>query len=433
MIIRSYLLAMLCLVLFPTTLAQAADVSGQSRTYLQTRELTDGTRFTPLYEYLSVRTDEIGSAAVSFAAGGWYRYYLQSEGFDDKDTGDLQYAYLTLRKKTANAVLNLGRIIVQEGAASSQLDGASARADLRGGFTVGAFGGVPLEIDLDTRTGDSVYGGRLAHSLPGTYTIGLSYLQEKNDSTDFRKEEGLDVWVRPMSKFEVMGTSTYNAESKNWMQHHYYAVLGPFDWLRLNLEASKTWYKEFFAATTMSAFSFTSLDPNEIVTAAGGSAILSAGGSFSLVIDYKTYDYNVLSGSATYGGGTVTYTGAGVGAGVSVHRMNGPADALRYNEQRAYVFKKISKADVTLDALHVDYDTAINGETDAWSGSAALGYSVTDHLRFVADGEYSQNPDSDKDVRAMLSMQYGFDFPLSSRAKPASPAQPATKTRKRTK
>ena len=89
------LAVLLCILLSLPFTAFAVDLSGQSRTYLQTRELTDGTRLTPLYEYLNIRTDNLGTAAVSFSAGGWYRYYLQSTDFDKKDTGDLQYAYLT--------------------------------------------------------------------------------------------------------------------------------------------------------------------------------------------------------------------------------------------------------------------------------------------------------------------------------------------------
>ena len=162
---RSSRIAVSLLILLSLPLTTfAVDLSGQSRTYLQTRELSDGTRLTPLYEYLNIRTDKLGTDAVSFSAGGWYRYYLQSTDFDDKDTGDLQYAYLTIRKASSNAYLNIGRVLVNEGAISSQLDGAAARSDLRGGFTIGAFGGTPLETDPDTRSGDSVYGGRIAHS-----------------------------------------------------------------------------------------------------------------------------------------------------------------------------------------------------------------------------------------------------------------------------
>jgi hypothetical protein len=435
--LRSVALALFFLLSWSFT-ASAFDLSGQSRTYLQTRQLSDGTQLTPLYEYLNVRSDNLGMDAVSFSAGGWYRYYLQSTDFDKKDSGDLQYAYLTIRKASSNAYLNIGRVLVNEGAVSSQLDGAAARTDLRGGFTIGAFGGVPLETDADTRTGDSVYGGRIAHSIPGIYTIGASYLREKNDSKDFRKEEGLDVWLRPFSKLELMGTSLYNAESKDWMQHQYHATIGPFAWLRLNLDASKTWYKEYFASvngtqsTLMSAFSFTNIDPNEIVTMTGGSVVIMPGGSFTLVADYRNYDYVVKNGSAIYSGGSVAYAGTGFSAGAALHRMNGPTVDLRYDEQRVYVNKKIAKADITLDVVHVAYDQVINNVSDAWSGSAALGYSFTPKVRVVVDTEYLRTLDFERDVRGMLTLLYSFDLPQATKAAPTPAPAPKPQTQKKT-
>jgi hypothetical protein len=412
------------LVVSFSAIASAADLSGRSRTYLQAQQLIDDTQLTGLYEYLDLRTDGTGSETVSFAAGGWYRYYLQSSGPGSKDTGDLQYAYLTLRKKTANASLNLGRVAVAEGVVYSQLDGASARTDLRGGFTVSAFGGIPLETDQDTRSGDSVYGGRIGQGVPGIYTIGASYLKEKNDSKDYRKEEGFDIWLRPVGKLELMGTSAYNAETKNWMQHQYYLMLGPLAMVRVNLEASKTWYKEYFATATVSAFASPFLDPNEVVTVLGGSAVIAASSSFSVVADYRTYDYQVLNGTASYYGGSVAYTGKQVGAGAGYHVMDGPTAALQYDEQRVYVTAKIAKVDVTLDAMHIGYEQAINNETDAWNISAALGYTFTPKLRVVADAEYATNPDFDSDVRGMLSLVYSFDFPLASKPKPGSTPKP---------
>jgi len=433
------IIVMLSFLLSLSLPASAVDLAGQSRTYLQSRELTDGTRLTPLYEYLNIRTDNLGTDAVSFSAGGWYRYYLQSTDFDKKDTGDIQYAYLTIRRSSANAYLNVGRILVNEGAVASQLDGAATRSDLRGGFTIGAFGGSPIETGQDNRSGDSVYGGRLAHSVAGLYTVGAAYLQEKNDSRDFRKEEGFDVWIHPVSKLEVMGTSSYNAESKAWMQHQYHGTLGPFAGLRLNLDASKTWYKEYFASVNatqsmlMSAFSFTNIDPNEVVTMKGGSAVFAAGSAVTLVADYRSYDYLTLNGSAVYAGGSIAYSGTGIGAGASVHRMNGPKTDLRYDEQRIYATRKLSRADVTLDVLHIAYDKAINGVTDAWAMSGALGYLFTPKARIIANAEYAKNPDYNRDVRGMLTVVYSFDLPLTaaSAAKPSPGPQTRNKSTQR--
>jgi len=57
------------------------------------RQDVDGTRYLPLYEYLNFSVGDASNDAVSFHAGGWYRYDLRNESFGTKSTGDLQYAY----------------------------------------------------------------------------------------------------------------------------------------------------------------------------------------------------------------------------------------------------------------------------------------------------------------------------------------------------
>ena len=429
MIIWRILAPAACILLTLPFVASAVDLSGQSRTYLQSRQGFDGTDYLPLYEYLDLRATNIGNEAVSFHFGGWGRYDLRSEEFGSRSTGDLQYAYLDIRKTQANTFLRLGRVLVNEGVAASQIDGAYARTDLKGGFTVAAYGGLPVETDGDTRSGDSVYGGRVSQGLPGVYTVGISYLLEKNNSSDFRKEEGIDVWVRPFSKMTVQGTSFYNALSKGWMQHQYYLLFGPFGNLRLNVEASKVYYKEYFAATTLSAFAFPSIDPNETVTTLGGSADYAFTPSLSAGFDLKNYDYDLANNTAKYYGVRLLYANPGVGAGLAIHRMDGPTDQLQYDEQRVYVTKKFSKADITLDVLRVAYQQEINGVKDAYTTTAAAGYTLSPKARLVADIEYSKNPQYDKDVRGMLTFVYTFDAKLGSTGKtaPAKSGTPGSK------
>ena len=147
------------LVLVLPAASWAVDLSGQSRTYLQYREATDSTKLLPLYEYLDFRAGD-KSETFSFHFGGWYRYDLKDESFGkDKSTGDLQYAYLRYRSAKNNAYANLGRFVVNQGVASEHLDGAAAGTDLWGGFEISAYGGIPVETDFDSRSGDSLYGG----------------------------------------------------------------------------------------------------------------------------------------------------------------------------------------------------------------------------------------------------------------------------------
>ena len=419
--------ALLCVLLSLPSGAGAVDISGQSRTYLQSRQDVEGTRYLPLYEYLNFSAGNAPSEAVSFHFGGWYRYDLRNEAFGKKSTGDLQYAYLTVKRDTANSALSLGRILVNEGVISSQLDGLYARTDLRGGFRLAAYGGSPVETDGDTRSGDSVYGGRLSHGIMGIYTIGVSYLQEKNDRKDFRKESGVDLWLKPFNKLEVMGKSSYNDISSAWMLHQYTLLFGPFGDLRLSADASKVYYKEYFAATTTSAFTFPSIDPNETVTTLGGSADYALTASLSAGIDFKNFDYTVANNTAKYYGARIAYASAGLGAGLAAHRMDGPTERLQYDDLRVYMTKKLSRLDLTLDAVHVAFQQPISGESDAYTGSAAAGWSFSQSTRLVADVQYAKTPDYDKDVRGMLTLIYNFDVRSGGAAKPAGAARPGQK------
>ena len=427
-----HIAASLILLLSSSTFAPAMDLSGDSRSYLQYRQDFDGTRELPLYEYLDLQTTNIGDESVSFQFGGWYRYDLKNVPDQDSTAGDLQYAYLDLHAKRGNTFLRLGRVLVNEGVCNEQVDGAYARTDLRGGFTVAAYGGLPVETDWDSRTGDSVYGGRVSQGLPGIYTLGVSFVMEQDNSTDFRKEGGIDVWVQPFSKLTVQGMSSYNFLSsgpfnalssgptttldRGWMQHQYYLLLGPFGDLRLTGEYSKVYYQRYFWATNLSAFTFPNIDPNETVTTIGGSADYSINQSFTIGADYKNFDYDLANNSAKYYGGRLTYAATGLGAGLAVHRMDGPTDSLQYDDLRVYVTKKIQKVDITLDFLWVHYQQAINGVDNAYTGVAAAGLMLSPKAKIVADVEYSKNPDFDKDVRGMLTLVYSFDVSTAKKS-----------------
>jgi len=394
-----------------SSVASALELSGQSNTYLQSRETTDSTKLLPLYEYLNFKAENLGSQNISFHFGGWYRYDLKNESFGTKSTGDLQYAYLSYKPEKGNAVLNLGRLFVNEGVASEQVDGVFGRTDLLGGFTVAAFGGSPVETDFDSRTGDSAYGGRISQGLAEWYRIGFSYLREKNGSEDFRKEEGLDLWFRPANKVELLGSSFYNALTSDWMKHTYFLTLGPFSILSLRTEFTEISYKDYFTSATTTAFKFdpTIIDPNEKLSSIGEEVSFNFGKTI-LSADYKKYSYDI-AGDANYYGGKITFAGAqNIGAGLSVHRMDGQTDTLKYYEYRLYGYKKFAKTDITVDLFTVSYDEEINGIKNAYSASLAGGYALSARARLAADVEYAKDPFFDKDVRGLVKFVYNFEI-----------------------
>lgn len=367
----------------------------------------------PIYEYLNFKVDGTTENPVSFNFGGWYRQDLKNESYNGRSNDDLQYAYLSIRKKTGNAALNIGRVLVHEGLASEQIDGLHARADLRGGFTVAAYGGSPVETHFDTRRGDSISGGRIAKGVPGYVIIGVSYLDEKNNRNSFRREEGIDIWLRPISRLEVQGLSSYNAMGHDWMQHSYYLTIGPFGPLRLNGEFSNINYRQFFSNMTVSAFTFPGIDPDETITTTGGSIDLALSRRIAVVADYKDFHYKI-AGPASYYGGKIAFAGESFGMGISGHRMDGATDRLRYDELGAYVSQKIARVDVTLQLIHLAYKQEINGVKNADSASAALGFFITPKARLVADVKYTNDPEFKRDVQAMATFVYYFDTRFTS-------------------
>ena len=402
------------LLLFPS-IAPALDLFGQSRTYLTTREKVDATRQTELYEYLHFSVSNDDETKVAFNFGGWYRHDMSSESPDSTDNDDLQYAYLSLKRGTGNGMLNLGRVIVREGAASEIIDGIHGRTDLKAGCTIALFGGRPVETQFDSRQGDSIVGGRVAQGLPGRYLIGVSSIDEKNGHQTFRREKGLDLWLRPLRRLELQGISAYNAIDRGWMQHRYDVIIGPFGGLRLNGEYTQVDYKQYFASATMGAFQFPNIDPNEKVTTTGGSVEYAVTKALTAAADYRAFTYDI-AGPAGYYGGTVRYAGPVFGAGLGFHRMDGETDRLKYDEYTAYTSWKGASADIALQLIHLAYQQEINGFTSGDSASAAAGYAVTPNIRITADIEYARNPFYNSDVRAMVTLVYRFDTALERAA-----------------
>jgi hypothetical protein len=398
-------------------LSRAVDLSGQSRTYLQARETSASQHYLPFYEYLDFKAASPGG--VSFHFGGWLRYDLDDESTPGSDkNSDLQYAYLSVRGSRADAMLNLGRVLVNEGVASEYVDGGYARASLRGGFDIAAFGGSPVETDFDDRSGDSVYGGRLGHGIENVYRLGVSYLKEQNNDGDFREEDGIDLWFRPIAKTEILGTSFYNALTSNWMFHSYNLILGPFAGFRLSGQGSYVSYRDYFTSATTSAFKFdpTVIDPAERLTTAGGELSYSFR-AFTLSADYKKYQYDI-AGDAAYFGGAASYSSSLKGGiGASYHRMDGQTARLQYDEYRAYAFTSFGKFNLAADYLVVRYAEEINGTRNGSAAVLAAGYAVTNRAKLGADIEYGQNPFYDRDVRGLVKFVYSFDLASATRGR----------------
>jgi hypothetical protein len=407
---RAAVVGFTLLLLFLPTVSPAVSLSGDSSTYVQSREAADSSKILGVYEYLDFAVQNLGNETISFHTGGWLRYDLKEEEFGNKSSSDLQYSYLSFKSKTDNTVVNLGRVMVFEGVATERVDGLYARTDLMAGFGLSGFGGSPVETGTDMPGNSLIYGARLSHQNGDVYKIGISALKEEKDDQDYRREEGIDIWVHPIDKVDVTGRSSYNDVTKGWMEQSYALILGPFEKLRLNATASWIDYDNYFFRTTMSAFTVKSglIQPHEKVRTLGGEASYPIKDKVLITADYKNFTYDI-AGKADYFGGKIKYALSGSGgAGIGYHAMVGDTDKLKYNEYRVYGYKKFGHLDVSADVIDVSYVNAINGVKDSYSASLAAQYDLAEAWKLGADVEYSHNPDFDKDIRVFFKVLYHF-------------------------
>jgi hypothetical protein len=396
------------LLLCPLT-AAALDLGIGSRTYLSSREGGDANHFLTFYEYLDSDVGRPGGRGFSFHAGAWGRVDALDESWDKRANGELQYGYLDWVGETANTTASLGRLSISEGvAAAEQVDGLAVRSDLLWGFAAALYGGIPVETDDDGRGGDSVYGGRLSQGISGLYRVGVSYLREKNDGNDYREDLGADLSFSPAGFLDLAGSSSYNVAQSGWMKHDYLLTIRAMD--TVSLRGTVTWvdYDLFFYAPDNMAFFNPGLDPGETMLLLGGGLDWEAGGGLVLSVDYKSYSYDIAGSAAAYGAG-LTWSGSGLGGGLSGELMRGEEDELRYSQYRAWGTARIGMVDATLDLLDTVYAEEVSGVKNAYEGSAGLGYDVAKALRVAVDVVYAHNPWYDREVRGMFKVLYRFN------------------------
>lgn len=403
--------------------AYAGSISGESKTILRMGKTADDRNSYPLYEYLNLGVaNETGGGSVSGNLGGWGRVDLRDRIGDRYTNTDLQYGYVSYQGNKNNLMLNAGRQFVAEGVATERVDGVHLRSDLAGGFGAAAFVGAPVVVEPDFRGGNVIYGGRVTHSIPEYYTIGLSALRtDDNGNSRIREESGIDLWFHPIKQIDVVGRSAYNAITSGWLEHAYMATFSPLSNLRFSADLSNINYRDYFYQTTTRAFSLTKglLDPNEKVFALGGGVDYTPIEKVNISIDYKNYAYDIAGAARNYGGKATFTLPESFLAGLAVHRMDGENAKLRYMEYRLFASKKLGKVDLTADFFDVDYDSPINGIKQTYSASVAASYTITDSIKLSADIDYSKTPDFDRNLTGMLRFTYAFDkqFGTEGRAK----------------
>ncbi len=320
---------------------------------------------------------------------------------------ELTYAFLTYAPfKDYGPAFKIGRYYVFGGVAADQIDGVQSSWDITTATGVSVFGGRPVETELDGKRGDYIYGGRVFQRIEKKAEVGASFLKEDDDGGRYREEFGLDVWLLPIKNLELQGHSFWNNITKGWMEHSY-TFRVPLQRVVISGLYARSDYRNAFSARTLSAFSPDLLGQGEGLTKIGASVEVPLGGGVSASINYTGYGYR-KSGDARYYGGTATAEWQSLSGGISIHRMDGEVERLRYLELRAYVKKSFRRMTFVMDAINLRYELPISGLKDAYSINGTATYKINNSLSAGVDIGYSKNPDFTNNAMVLMKLVYNF-------------------------
>lgn len=408
-------------VLFPGANARASEVQIASDTLVRVFERDTSKEndvlVVPVYEYLRLDAGALSTKGLSFHLYGWGRADLgDGDFFKDDTAGELLYGYLEYAHAQSNLNLRLGRQYVFEGVANEAVDGLRISSDLGPYFTVSAYGGYPAALDsTEGRSGDSIWGGRLAHRYNSLYQLGVSYKRVDNDSDKQEERVGGDLSLFLPFGASLYGISSYNLESEGWAEHSWE--------LRFNVAAlqfkpfyQKFRYEDFFGSGVKAKNPFIFLrDTDETLEVLGGDVVWPATARWELGARFKYYDYDKRGDSSDFASLLATWHGQQLtSVGGEVGMMQGDAAENDYLLARAYFYYDqlshiLPKGFVTGDVVYVDYDEPIFGEDTAWFVSLGAGHRfLEDRLELKISGDYSSDPFFDEDVRGMLVASYNY-------------------------
>jgi len=393
------------------------EVNSHSSLAFFERDTTTDTSSTliPFYEYLGLNyvTDD---EALSFYGYGWGRLNLtDNDYYSEKNDGEILAGYLKYSFDKANTSMMLGRQQMFSGVAhASSLDGLSMQAALGTYFDISLYGGSPVALTEDGRSGDSILGGRIANYRSGLYELGLSYKKTRNDSTDDDEILGLDLSLNLPYTIGFSGFSSFNMLTDSWAEHSYEMRVqaGSFQ-IRPYLQLFQ--YDDYFSSTdSPNPFKLLATTGEEL-TVIGAEVDWFGAESYEVNLKAKNIDYDLQGDSSQYFSGLlIKHLEDLCQVGIELGVMNGDTSYNDYLLGRAFVYwtklpESFPVEFISSDLILVNYGEDIYGQGNSTFISLGAGKTFLDKalaLKFSLD--YSKDPYFDNDFSAKLVAEYTY-------------------------
>jgi hypothetical protein len=131
-----------------------------------------------------------------------------------------------------------------------QIYGADAIGRTPWGLTTEAFGGLPVVPRFGERTHDWLAGGRIAQTVASSATLGVSYLQRRDDGDIAGEEAGADLAIFPARWLDVAARGAYDLVWRGVADALISAAARSSDW-RIEVFASQRSPARLLPATSL--------------------------------------------------------------------------------------------------------------------------------------------------------------------------------------
>ncbi|MBI3131192.1 MAG: hypothetical protein HYZ13_07535 [Acidobacteria bacterium] len=412
----------------------------------------DKATFAPATQFLGVDATGVGMEALSVHLFGWGRSDLADQSrFEGKGGGELMFGYLKYRAPKGNLEMQAGRFTVNQGVAIEQVDGASVRADLIGGFTLSAFGGRPVlykTIDPASQTEydlqrDVIFGGRLGKRFSKYGEIGVSFVQDGTTSAKYmdgsntqdytRRQVAADLRFTPTTGFDLTGRTVYDVNhhinepagtdsNKSKIAEHDYGIGLRFSpMFGLNGTYTQRNFRAYYAGTNLPSL-FNRYEPGKFQSQ-GLSFVIGSAASLEAIIDVKKTDRETY-GQATRFGGDLRWRpkGTTMQTGLGYHRVSAddvPVSGvfvttygISYNEIRAWLTYEKGKLTASADAIHHSFTDKANpnlyGKSSVYEVVGSVGYQAGTQFKISGDLSYGVTPLLEKETRVLFRAEFRF-------------------------
>ena len=435
--------------------AWAQDVSVYSTTLVQTWKQDTGVdkyTYTPATQFLGIDATKLGSDALSLHLFGWGLTDLADQSNPNgKSGGYLTYGYLQYQFSQANAEIKAGRFMVNQGGGIEHVDGVSARADLRGGFTISAFGGRPVRftsaLDSSAKSDyefqrDIIFGTRLGYRIPKAGEIGISYLQDGSTAAKdlpipspvdyWRKQLGFDIKLAPVASVDVRGRTFFDIAShpdtpgtlekpSKIAEHDYNLAVKISDSVSVTGAFTERNFFAYFAGTNLR--SLFRQDEKDKFRSFGGSVVWGSASDIQVIADFRN-THRESYGDANRFGADVRWnlSKLKIMSGFGYHQVKAddaplvgtkiPSYGLSHGEARAWVMYQMGLLSASLDGIFFNFDDKTNpnlyGQGSIYQIVGSLGYQATTNLKVSGDLSYGDDALFKKQVMGLIRVEYRF-------------------------